>query len=183
MNNNTYTIKSLCIFLVMFLLGFAAGAKAQTIHQFDVAIYKEIARQTVGNIIKGTVNADEMIANMEKLLALGKEGCAEHMNEAETPPVEAKLMKLALENAEKMISLSLEQIEEKWHEGGFPKSNGIDIEKFDHFSEVMSHYDSLVHPATAIICLKEYKTTKNNDLLEQVKDELAEVIEHLKHLE
>ena len=90
----------------MFLLGVAAGATAQTSHHFDSAGYKKIARQAIGSVIKGKVNADQMIADMEKLLALGKEGCSERMSEAETPPHEAKLMKVAIENTEKMISMS-----------------------------------------------------------------------------
>ncbi len=40
-----------------------------------------------------------------------------------------------------------------------------------------------MHPATAIICLKEFKNTGDEELLEQVMDELIEVREHLKHLE
>ena len=63
------------------------------------------------------------------------------------------------------------------------KANGIDISTYDHFSDVMCFCEAVVHPATAIICLKEYKKTKNEELLEQMKAELAEVREHLKHLE
>jgi hypothetical protein len=47
----------------------------------------------------------------------------------------------------------------------------------------MCHYDSIVHPATAIICLQEYKKSNNEELLEQMKAELAEVAEHMKHLD
>ena len=46
----------------------------------------------------------------------------------------------------------------------------------------MCYYDAVVYPATAIICLKEYRNTKNDELLEQVKAELVEVREHMKHL-
>ena len=57
------------------------------------------------------------------------------------------------------------------------------VREYDHFAEVMCHYDTVVHPATAIIALKEYKKTNNEEYVEQVKDELAEVVQHLKHLE
>ena len=120
---------------------------------------------------------------MDKLLTLGIAGCEEHMGEKETPAIEAKIMRYTIDNAKSMAALSLENIESQWHEGGFLKSKGIDIESYDHFAEVMCHYDAVVHPATAIICLKEYQKSKNEELLEQVKAELAEVKEHLKHLE
>jgi hypothetical protein len=92
-------------------------------------------------------------------------------------------MKATVENAQKMKGLSLSEVEAQWHEGSFLKGQGVNMDKYDHFSEVMCHYDTVVHPATAIIALNEYKKTNNEDYLEQVKDELAEVIQHLKHLE
>ncbi len=63
------------------------------------------------------------------------------------------------------------------------KANGVDISGYDHFAEVMCLYDAVVHPATTIICLKKYKKTKKETLLEQVQAELAETIEHLKYLD
>jgi len=124
-----------------------------------------------------------MIANMEHLVELGIAGCEEHMNEPETPDVEKKLMKQLITQAKVLSTLSLEDIEKLWHDGGYAKKEGIDIHKFDHFDEVMCHYDAVVHPATAIICLNEYKKDNKEEHLDQVKDELSEVIEHMKHLD
>ena len=176
------TVKWLCILSVM-IFGMVSTVFAGTEHQFDVKTYDKIAKKTIGMVISGNIDADKMIADMEKLVELGIAGCKEHMGESETPLVEAKIMEYTIENASKMGSLTLSQIEDQWHEGGFLKAKGVDISHFDHFDEVMCHYDAVVHPATAIICFKEYKKTKNEDLLDQVKDELAEVREHLKHLE
>lgn len=169
--------------LIVLVVGMLSYAFAGTKHQFDTKTYDKIAKRTIGKIISGTVDTDKMIGDMEKLMELGIAGCEEHMGEAETPPTEVKIMKIIVENAGKMKSLTLDEIESQWHEGGALKANGVDIGTYDHFSEVMCHYDAVVHPATAIICLKEYKKTKNEELLEQVKAELAEVKEHLKHLE
>ena len=169
--------------LALFVLGLTAVAFSGSVHQFDKKGYSKIAKKTVGRVISGNVDADKMLSDMEKLVTIGVAGCKEHMGEKETPPEEAKMMELVIANADKMKSLSLEDIEAQWHEGGKLKANGVDLNKYDHFSEVMCHLDAVVHPATAIICLKKYKETKKADLLEQVQAELQEVIEHLKHLD
>lgn len=171
-----------CILMVL-VVGMVTNAFAGTKHQFDKKAYDKIAKKTIGRVISGNIDADKMLADMEKLVELGVAGCKEHMSESETPPKEVKIMKMTIDNAQRMSSLTLDEIEAQWHEGGVLKANGVDISSYDHFAEVMCHYDAVVHPATAIICLKEYKKTKKEALLEQVKDELAEVREHLKHLE
>ena len=167
----------------LFVCAMASTAFAQTKHDFDAKGYTKTAKKAIGMIISGNVDADKMQADMEKLVTMGVDGCREHMGEKETPEIEKKLMQLVIDNAGKMKSMSLKAIEAQWHEGGTPKAKGIDTSKFDHFAEVMCHFEAVVHPATAIICLKEYKKTKKDALLEQVQGELQEVVEHLKHLE
>jgi len=170
--------------LVMVLLfGLMATSYAGTAHTFDIQGYKKLAKTNIGRLLSGNVNAGTMNADMEKLIALGILGAKEHMTEPETPPEEAKLLEITIANINKMSNMSLEDIESQWHKGGFLKTQEIDINKYDHFSEVMCHYDALVHPATVIICLKKYQQSHNEDLLEQSKDELMEVVEHMKHLE
>ena len=175
-------VKFLACTLMFLIAGFTSHAVAGDDHQFDKATFSKIAKKTIGRVISGNIDADAMIADMEKLVALGVEGCKEHMTEAETPSDEVKVMQLVIDNASSMGSMSLAKIEEQWHEGSFVKANGADINGFDHFSEVLSHYDTVVHPATAIICLKQYKVSGDEALLEQVQDELAEVNEHIAHL-
>jgi len=170
-----------CILMVM-VVGLGSNVFAGTESQFDKKAYAKIAKKTIGRVISNNIDVDKMSADMEKLVALGVSGCKEYMGNPETPPAEVKVMKITIENADKMKSLTLDQIETQWHEGGVLKANGVDIGKFDHFDEVMCFVDTVVHPATAIICLKEYRKTKNAELLQQIQDELAEVVEHLKHL-
>jgi len=171
-----------CLLVILFV-GMATSAFAGTKHEFDKKTYDKIAKRNIGRLISGNVDADTMMMDMEQLVELGIAGCKEHMSEAETPALEAKMMRITMDNAQRMSLLTLDQIEEQWHEGGVLRSNGIDINKFSHFDEVMSHFDAVVHPATVIICLKQYKKTKNVALLEQAQDELEEVREHLKHIE
>ena len=175
-------VKLLACILMFLIAGFITTAMAGDDHQFDKATFSKIAKKTIGRVISGNIDADAMIADMEKLVVLGVEGCKEHMTETETPAAEIKVMQLVIDNASSMGSMSLDDIEAQWHEGAFAKANGADISGFDHFSEVLSHYDTVIHPATAIICLKQYKVSGDEALLEQVQDELAEVNEHIAHL-
>lgn len=173
----------LTVLLLFVFLGAVGNVFAGTEHQFDKVTYEKIVKKTIGNIITGQINPDGMLKDMERLVEIGVQGCKEHMNEVETPEKERKIMKITIDSASQMSGLSLDKIEELWHEGNFLKTNGIDISGMDHFAEVMCHYDAVVHPATAIICLKEYKKARDEELLEQIKAELAEVKEHLQHLE
>jgi hypothetical protein len=180
-------MKKLTIFTAVFLSSvflFAAILIGEgTHHEFDKATYDKLAKETIGMVVSGNVDVDKMMANVQKLVELGVFGCKEHMGEPETPETEKKIMKFTIEQVGKMVALSLEDIEALWHEGGFLKEQGIDIHKFDHYDEVMCHYDAVVHPATCIICLNEYKASKDQGMLEQIKAELSEVRQHIKSLE
>jgi len=165
----------------------SAVALAQTQHEFDKTTYDQVAKKTIGQVLGGSANADQLLGNMRQLITLGVAGCREHLEEPETPETEKKVMQAVIDNAQGMQTLTLEEIEAQWHEGGFLKGQGVDIEQFDHFSEVLCHYEAVVHPATCVICLRQYGNASSEDereeLLEQVKGELQEVREHLKHLE
>ncbi|MBN2374670.1 hypothetical protein JXL19_12880 [bacterium] len=172
------------IILTLVVAGMISNvALAGTEHQFDKEAYVTLAKKNIGRIISGSIDPEAMISDMETLMDLGIQGSKEHMNEKETPQTEAKLLSIAIDSAGRMKSLTLEELESQWHDGGFLKSKGIDISGYDHFSEVMCHYDAIIHPATAIVCLRKYKETKSEDYLEQMKDELSEVVEHMKHLD
>jgi len=158
-------------------------AFAGTKNHFDKNAYEKIVKRNIGRIITGNIDVEEMLTDMEQAVKLGLAGCEKYMSEPETPQIENEIMKYIINNVQKMKSLNLDQIETLWHEGGFLKKKGIDISAMDHFSEVMCHYDSVVHPVTAIICLKQYMKTNDEDLLAQIKAELAEVKEHIKYLD
>jgi len=158
-------------------------AFAGTKNHFDKNVYEKIIKGNIGRIITRNIDVEKMLIDMEQAVKLGLAGCEKYMSEPETPPIENEIMRYIISNTQKMKSLNLDQIETLWHEGVFLKKKGIDISAMDHFSEVMCHYDSVVHPVTAIICLKQYMNTNDEDLLAQIKAELAEVKEHIKHLE
>lgn len=146
----------------------------------DVKGYSKLAKEIVKEALSGSVSdVDALIAKQEELIKMGVAGCNDH---ASANPKDAKLLNLVTANADKMKAMSLEEIEDQWHDGGYLTSNGVDVESYDHFGAAYSLMDTVVHPATGIIALKMYKTSKDPELLTQVKEELSEVLEHIKHV-
>lgn len=145
----------------------------------DLDRYEKIARQTIEQIDSGKVDIDQMMADQEELVKLGVAACREY---AAAEPDKAKMMNIVADNGDKMKSLTLEEIENKWHEGGVLKENGIDISAFDHFDKAMCYSEMVIHPATVCICLNEYKKTGDKAHLDQAKAELSEVVEHVKYV-
>ncbi len=172
----TFLIGALLLMSVALFVCHAAAAG------FDIDEYDAIAKKTVAAVISGNVNADQMIADMEKLMEMGVAGCKYYLAAEGTPANEVKAMEVTVANADKMVSLDLESIEPMWHDGGVLTENGVDVDAIPHFSPGWSYFDSVVHPATAIICLQDYKASGDDELLDQLQDELTEVREHLKHL-
>ncbi|MBT5229270.1 MAG: hypothetical protein HOM11_03225 [Methylococcales bacterium] len=127
----------------------------------------------------GNVDADALIAKQQTLIKLAKEGISEYVltNEKAAP-----ILNEVTAQAESMTKLSLEEIEEQWHDYGALHAKGLKPEAFDHFGPEISFMDAIIHPATGIIALNEYKKDKDAEHLEQVKEELNEVLEHLKHI-
>ncbi|NDR57813.1 hypothetical protein [Aliiruegeria sabulilitoris] len=142
--------------------------------------FRTIVADTVSQLEAGDVDADALIALQVELVQIGVAGALEHASEA---PEDAKILNYVADNAEKMMAMDLDGIEVAWHDGEAFQEIGTDIEDYDHFSPVVGHVDAVVHPATAVIALRSYKETGDKVFLLQVKDELAEVVEHLAHID
>lgn len=175
--------KTVTILALFVAFGFTCGVTlaAEAEHGFDTQSYLKLAKQSIGLALKEK-SPDSIKANAQKMLAMAKEGCEEHMEAADTPADEKKLMALVLEHADSMARLSLEEMDTDWHEGGKAKAAGIDIEAMDHFSEAISHYDAVLQPSIVIILVNDYEKTGNPGLMEQVVEELKEIVEHMDHL-
>jgi hypothetical protein len=167
-----YIFKSLL--MAALLLGLSTQAYA-----LDVAKYETIVKGVVQGALSGSPDVDDLIAKNKELITMGKQACRA---QAKKKPADAKLMNLVADNAEKMQAMSLDEIEEAWHDGDFITANGIDLDSYDHYGDAISLMDTIIHPATSIIALNEYKKSKDKALLKQVKEELSEVLEHIKHV-
>jgi hypothetical protein len=159
----------------LLLLGFITSVSAA-----DLTEYKRLAEDTIKQAQSGRIhNIDQLIAQQEKLVAIGVAACDEY---ADKHPKAKRILGLVTSNAESMKHLSLSEIEEKWHHGGELKKNGYEV-KEDHFGQVGNLIDAVIHPATTYIALTNYKNDGNKDHLEQVVAELSEVLVHLQYLE
>ncbi len=141
--------------------------------------YKAIVSQTIAQVDSGNVNVAELVAMQEELIAIGVDGARQYATESTE---HATLMNYVADNADAMVAMDLDTIEEQWHDGEALSEIGIDVDSLDHFGAAISHMDAVLHPATAIIALREYEASGDKDYLQQVKDELSEVVEHLSHI-
>ena len=87
-------------------------------------------------------------------------------------------MNFVIDNAQKMTTLSAEQMEESWHKWKAVKAAGIHM-SMDHFGVEMSAANTIVYPATAIIILRSYKQSSDIDELFEIKSYLFENLDHL----
>jgi hypothetical protein len=143
----------------------------------DLAKFSQIAKDTMSQVSGGSVaDVDKLIAMQEELITIGKSAIKEYVG---AHPKSAKMLNLVSENATKMTKMSLAEIEKEWHEKGFLKGQGIRTDQLEEKSVTGSLMDTIVHPATAIIALRSYKTSKDKALLQQVHDELEEVVHHV----
>lgn len=159
----------------LLLLCFTATVEASTLSE-----YKQLAEDTIRKIQSGNVyDIDQLMAQQARLIQLGAEACEEY---ARQNPQSQNILNLLVSNAEVMKHLSLDEIEEKWHQGGELKKLGY-MAKDDHFGTVGNLIDAVVHPATSYIALSTYKADGDDRHLQRVIAELSEVLVHLQHLE
>ncbi len=151
---------------------------------FDHARYTTLARSGLSDIsalIQNTpVDPARLRATLDEMLALGVQGCRDFLDQ---PTAHAKLIELVLEQSSTMTRLSTAEISAQWYRGDLPKKHGIDIVALDHFGDISINYmDSIVHPATAQILLREYLATGDLFSLKAARHELKEAIEHVERL-
>ncbi len=156
--------------------GVCFAANATTI---DKEEYIKTAQETIKKVKRGKVkekDLDKLVANQNKLIRLAIEGA---LSFAEDSPKDRKMMHLTVLNSERMKNLSLDQIEKDWHGGDYMRTHGIEINDISHVSDAMNLYDAIIHPATALIALEQYRKDGDAGHLVQVEDELTEVVMHV----
>jgi len=150
-------------------------------YAIDAKTFINLANNTIHEANGGFIaNINQVIKTQDKMIKLGIEGSLAYIKEH---PEHKKFLTLVIDNADNMKRMTLDEIEAQWHEGKYLKEHGFDIHKMEHFGELFSLMDSILHPATAHICFTQYKKTKNADLLARASAELIEVVEHVSHIE
>jgi hypothetical protein len=170
----------LAVLLSCIMLSFVMVTAAFAEEAGHIEKYEALVKSTIQAIITGsTGDIDKLMADQEVLMEIALEECEEHK---EDTPADAKIMDLVINNASRMKTSSLDQLEEDWHDGGILTANGIDFDGMDPVGPTSFLMHMVVHPASAYVAMKEYKSTKDKDLLESAKDELSELLNHLDNL-
>jgi len=162
------------------LTGVLTFGIASSVNAMDTVLYTKLVNDTIEEVTSGDIsNINQLIAVQKQLVKLGVSGSKEYIRRH---PEHAGLLGVVVKNAKSMMHMSLEEIEDQWHQGKYLKSQGYNMSELDHFGELFSLMDSIIHPSTSYIALKEYKRTRNSDLLNRAAAELIEVVEHVAHI-
>lgn len=150
------------------------------VQAMDTVLFTKLANDTIQEANGGFVsNINGLIDMQKQMLELGKKGSKQYM---QRHPEHKEILSLVVDNADAMMKMTLDEIEEQWHQGKFMRDKGYDLEKLDHFGELFSLMDSMIHPATSYIALNEYKRTRKQEFLARAAAELIEVVEHVAHI-
>lgn len=160
---------SLAMFLVFACPAIASEYKVY-LEQIDTAL---AAMPDQGGTVEGA------IAEQQKLLHEGERALRDFADEF---PEFSEIASFVADQSGAMLDLTLDQIEQEWHLGGAYVTAGHPNLTEDHFGVLNSLADMVVHPATAIIALRVYSSKPDARLLDQVRDEMSEVQEHIGHL-
>ena len=153
---------------------------ASPVCAMDVDSYIDIAKQAASTVKKGkSKDIDKLIAQQEELIRLAVEGALKY---AEENPARRKMMHLLVLNSERMKHLTLDAMEQAWHNGDYLRRNGIEIGNLAHTDAAMNYYHAVIHPAAVFIALTEYKNSKDQELLRKAEDELNEVVVQVEQL-
>ena len=157
-------------------MAYSAEADAE-----DWRYFETMATTTINAVKKGDLkDIDRLLVLQERLMELGIKAC---QNYARLHPEDAGMFELVIDNAENMKFLSMKEIKNQWHAKRFLLSHGVAVEKLHQNSLTGSLLDTVVHPATAYVVLREYRHTGDVKLLRQVDAELSEAIFQLTYLQ
>ncbi|MFV2061595.1 MAG: hypothetical protein ACC653_12995 [Gammaproteobacteria bacterium] len=167
-------MKSIITLALLFTLSFFFHSIG---YAADFVEFKKIARETIKQAKSGHIdNIDQLIKMQTQLINIGKKATR---NYGATNPKAAKMMRFVVAEVDHMKAMSLMQIEIQWHGKAFLKAKGIPDSLLFEQSKTGNIIDTVIHPATTYILLSEYKTSKDEKLLQQVVGELEEVLHHI----
>lgn len=167
---------------VSLMLALVAGSSAWA---FDKIQYQAKVDATFALLGAASVDAAKVTALQEDLIRIAKTGIEGYAipNSSYRALLSFMLQNLAPDAGAVAanLTLSLEEIERDWHECGKPRAQGYDCPKDGnrHFELISSLMDTVIHPATVILLMR----APDAAAVAQAKDELAEVKEHLKHID
>ncbi len=147
---------------------------------FDKMAYRSLIEAVTKEIILGKFeNFDAALARLDDATAIAKIAAKER---AAAVPADAKLMEFSIAAPDAIKKTAVDKLEEDWGDGAkaFERA-GFKRGAADQFKAAESYSDMVVHPMAAWVYLTAWKKAPSAGLLDQAKNELIEVLEHLKH--
>lgn len=159
-------------------LPFAASSTALAM---DVGEYKKLLEATVKEAVSGSLaNPDATIGRLEQALKLAIDGAKAFMVKE---PAHGKVFEALIGSVNQLKGRPADDVEAEWGEDGKQfAAHGFDLKKHDQFSSAKSFIDVIVHPTLAISLVNEFRKSKDAALLDRMKAELVEAVEHADHL-
>jgi hypothetical protein len=154
----------------------SVGARA-----FDMAGFKSRLETTKAETVTKTLtDSKATLARLDEMIKIGVVGAKEY---ADKQPAFAKLMAAVIADADPMKGLSDAEIEAKWGEQGTGgDALGIPLKSLGQFDDTRTAVELIVSPAHAYIYVKKWESAQKARWLDQARDELNELSEHLKQV-
>ena len=137
---------------------------------------KEVVEMAVAKKLDIAVAEKDLKACVEE----AKWFCAEY---AKAFPKGEKLLKTVVDNEPAMEKLAFKELESEWHDGGYFTKHDVGVnlkeEENEHFTDPIH---SLVHPLLVLRAAHDYGTSKSDEDLKKIKEEMEEGIEQAEKL-
>ena len=145
---------------------------------YDHDGYRSRAKVTLAELnAKQLPDSKATLARLDEMIAIGRAAAREY---ADHQPKHAKLMDAAIADSAAMKQMTDAQLEEKWGEKGYGgDAVGIPLQSLDESSTARWYLELIVSPAEQYVYVKRWQTVKKPHLLEQARDEAAELNKRL----
>jgi hypothetical protein len=160
----------------------AMSVSSAGVWAMDMAGFKSRLETTKAEAAAKTLSDSKAtLARLDEMIKIGVAGAKEY---SDRQPKFAKLMAAVVGDVEAMKGFTDAEIEAKWGEQGTGgDAVGIPLKSLGQFDDTRAAMELIVSPAHAYIFVKKWETAQKSRWLDQAKDELTELGEHLKHVQ
>jgi hypothetical protein len=146
---------------------------------FDKAGFTARLEATKAEVATKTLaDSKATLARLDDMIHIGETAAKEYGNRE---PKFAKLMAAVISDAEAMKGFTDAEIEGKWGEqGSGGDALGVPLKSLGQFDETRAAMETIISPAHAYIFVKKWETAQKARWLDQARDEMNELSEHLK---
>lgn len=154
----------------------SAGAWA-----FDMAGFKSRLDATRAEAAAKTLaDSKATLARLDDMVRIGIVGAKEY---GDRQPKFAKLIAAVVADADAMKGFTDAELEAKWGEQGTGgDALGIPLKSLGQFDDTRAAMELIISPSHAYIFVKKWETAQKARWLDQARDELNELSEHLKQV-